>query len=86
MYAADLAANEKKVWVEIRVPLRRLGEPDDIAGVVVFLASDLAKYETGEQILVDGEQLEFINSKHCSCCSTNATIDYKRHNPLASCC
>ena len=29
-------------------------EPDDIAGPVVFLASDLAKYMTGSQVLVDG--------------------------------
>lgn len=29
-------------------------EPDDIAGPVVFLASDLAKYITGASLLVDG--------------------------------
>jgi dehydrogenase/reductase SDR family member 4 len=34
--------------------LKRLGEPDDIAGVAVFLASDAAKYITGQLILVDG--------------------------------
>lgn len=34
--------------------LGRLGEPDDIAGVVLFLASDLAKYMTGEIVTVDG--------------------------------
>ncbi|KAL2864272.1 SDR family NAD(P)-dependent oxidoreductase [Aspergillus lucknowensis] len=54
MNAADLEANGKRAWMEARVPLGRLGQPDDIAGVVVFLASDLAKYVTGEQILVDG--------------------------------
>ena len=32
----------------------RLGEPDDVAGVVLFLASDLAKYITGQTIVVDG--------------------------------
>ncbi len=35
-------------------PLRRLGMPDDIAGVVVFLASSLSNYLTGEYIPVTG--------------------------------
>ena len=35
-------------------PLNRLGTPEDIAGVAVFLASDLAKFVTGEGINVDG--------------------------------
>ncbi len=34
--------------------LKRLGEPDDIAGVAVFLASDAARYVTGQFLLVDG--------------------------------
>lgn len=34
--------------------LKRLGEPGDIAGVAVFLASDAARYITGQMILVDG--------------------------------
>ena len=37
-----------------RVPLRRWGEPDDVAGVVVFLASDAAAYVTGCTIPIDG--------------------------------
>ncbi len=37
-----------------RVPLRRWGEPRDVAGVVVFLASDAAAYLTGCTIPVDG--------------------------------
>jgi len=34
--------------------LLRLGEPDDIAGAVVFLASDFSSYITGESIIIDG--------------------------------
>jgi NAD(P)-dependent dehydrogenase (short-subunit alcohol dehydrogenase family) len=37
-----------------RVPLRRWGEPEDVAGVVVFLASDAAAYVTGCTIPIDG--------------------------------
>ena len=38
-------------------PLRRLGEPDDIAGVAVFLASRAGAWMTGQSIIVDGGAL-----------------------------
>jgi len=37
-----------------RVPLGRLGAPQDIAGAMLFLASDLAAYITGQTLVVDG--------------------------------
>jgi gluconate 5-dehydrogenase len=37
-----------------RVPLRRWGQPRDLAGAAVFLASDAASYVTGQQIVIDG--------------------------------
>ena len=39
------------------VPLKRLGTVDDVANVVLFLASDEAAYVTGVAIVVDGGQI-----------------------------
>ena len=37
-----------------RVPMRRIGLPDDLAGPVLFLASDASRYVTGQVLVVDG--------------------------------
>lgn len=37
-----------------RTPLKRIGDPDDIVGPVVFLASDASKFVTGHTLVVDG--------------------------------
>lgn len=37
-----------------KIPMGRMGEPDEIGKVALFLASDLASYMTGEQVVVDG--------------------------------
>ncbi|CUM55907.1 L-rhamnose-1-dehydrogenase [Debaryomyces fabryi] len=50
----DLSNEEKKKYMEKRIPLARLGQPEDLAGPAVFLASDLSKYVNGAQLLVDG--------------------------------
>ncbi len=50
-----LYENEK--WVEYltdRIPLKRPGQPRDLDGAVVFLASDASEYVTGQTLLVDG--------------------------------
>lgn len=39
---------------ETRTPLRRIGEPEDIAGVALFLATDAGAYVTGQTIIADG--------------------------------
>jgi NAD(P)-dependent dehydrogenase (short-subunit alcohol dehydrogenase family) len=39
---------------ERRTPLRRIGEPDDIAGAAVFLASRAGAWMTGQTIVIDG--------------------------------
>jgi 2-deoxy-D-gluconate 3-dehydrogenase len=40
--------------VTAAIPMRRLGDPDEVGRVALFLASDLASYMTGSQIVVDG--------------------------------
>jgi 3-oxoacyl-[acyl-carrier protein] reductase len=45
---------EQVKWLTGRVPLGRIGEPDEIASTVAFLLSDAASYITGELISVDG--------------------------------
>lgn len=48
---------EDREWVDYlidRIPLKRPGQPGDLAGTVVFLASDASEYITGQTILVDG--------------------------------
>ena len=39
---------------ENKVPLKRLGDPDEVANVITFIASDASSYITGSNILVDG--------------------------------
>ncbi|HTU17246.1 MAG TPA: glucose 1-dehydrogenase [Gemmataceae bacterium] len=47
----DRAAYERIIG---QTPLRRHGQPDDVVGAVVFLASDAAAYVTGQVLIVDG--------------------------------
>ena len=41
-------------WVNNNIPMKRAGTPDDVAGLVLFLASSDADYITGQTINVDG--------------------------------
>jgi gluconate 5-dehydrogenase len=41
-------------WVKTRTPAGRWGQPDEIAGLAVFLASSAADYVTGQMITIDG--------------------------------
>ena len=48
---------QNKEWVDYlcdRIPLKRPGQPEDLDGAVVFLASESSRYVTGQTLLVDG--------------------------------
>ncbi len=49
----DLSEDLRKKLLE-KIPLQRLGQPDDVAGVVSFLTSPAASYITGQILTVDG--------------------------------
>lgn len=56
---SDMTANQQ-AWDKFndkvigRVPMRRWGEPEDFAGIAVYLASDASRFHTGDSILIDG--------------------------------
>ncbi len=54
MWEAGLAIDSVEDWLTMNTPLRRIGTPDDVAGVVVFLASDTAGFVTGQVLRIDG--------------------------------
>lgn len=45
---------QRRDWAVSRIPLGRLGKPEDIAGSVIFLASAASDYITGQVLIVDG--------------------------------
>ena len=49
-YVNDVEVNQ---FVENRIPLKRWGQPKEIAGAAVFLASDASSYITGHTLVID---------------------------------
>lgn len=54
MNRALIDNKEFDAWVKARTPMRRWGNPDEIAGIAVFLCSDAAGFITGQTVFVDG--------------------------------
>jgi glucose 1-dehydrogenase len=62
----------KSVWSDAagmkdlleKIPLRRMGEPEEIAGMVAVLVSDAASYVTGRTIFVDGGMTDYPSFAH----------------------
>jgi NAD(P)-dependent dehydrogenase (short-subunit alcohol dehydrogenase family) len=48
---------ENLAWYLRSTPLGRTGQPEEVAGAVVYLCSDAASYVTGQTLLVDGGHL-----------------------------
>jgi NAD(P)-dependent dehydrogenase (short-subunit alcohol dehydrogenase family) len=56
-FAGALLQNEDAVKrMEAGTPVRRIGQPDDIAGLALFLASDASNFITGQTLVADGGQ------------------------------
>ena len=53
-------SSEASEAFRLRTPLRRLGQPSEVADAVVWLGSDLSSYVTGIELLVDGGLLAVI--------------------------
>ena len=54
---AVLTSEDAKARILSRTPLKRLGEPSEVADVVAWLASDAASYVTGEIVTIDGGRM-----------------------------
>jgi NAD(P)-dependent dehydrogenase (short-subunit alcohol dehydrogenase family) len=57
MLARFTGTDENKAGLVSTVPMKRMGRPEEIAQIIVFLASDKASFITGESIAVDGGKL-----------------------------
>jgi NAD(P)-dependent dehydrogenase (short-subunit alcohol dehydrogenase family) len=51
----ELQANDKFMANAVpRIPVRRLGKPEDFAGIAIYLMSEASSYHTADCIVIDG--------------------------------
>ncbi len=50
----DVLSDSVKASLTEQIPMKKLGDPADVAAAVAFLASDHAKYITGQVLSIDG--------------------------------
>jgi NAD(P)-dependent dehydrogenase (short-subunit alcohol dehydrogenase family) len=63
----NAAVLNDKAWQQdlmTKVPLKRIGTPEEIAAVALFLASDLASYMTATTVFVDGGMTDYPSFAH----------------------
>ena len=63
----NAAVLNDKTWqqdLKAKVPLQRIGQPDEIASVALFLASDQASYVTATTVFVDGGMTDYPSFAH----------------------
>jgi 3-oxoacyl-[acyl-carrier protein] reductase len=53
-HSGGIIGSDFETWAVSTTPLGRIGQPDDIADVVAFLASDDARWLTGESLIASG--------------------------------
>lgn len=58
----DHASKDRLEYFREKTMLRRIGEPEEVANLILFLASDEASFITGQTVTIDGGRIDFLSS------------------------